>query len=287
MKFSALISVALALLLADAAVAGETVRQQWLLSDKTWQFIGAGADETLPEIDSPEYLSAAWQTVQVPHVFQTRAHFNDITQGWYRRDFTVPPEFSGKHFYLVFEGAATIADVYVNGQHLGQHRGAYTRFVFDATAAMKSGGKNELAVRVDDNPKNFADCLPDNSRLYKVWGGLYRKVWLVAVDPLHIDPTDYGSPGVYITPQNISASHADLSVKVLVRNTLTTGQNTQIRAILLNPEDVMVKTFTESANVPPNERATVELRGSVANPKLWSPDSPNLYHVKVEILRDG
>ncbi len=287
MKIFALISVALALLLADMAVAGETTRQQWLLSDKAWQFIGAGANETLPEIGSPEYLSAAWQTVQVPHVFQTRAHFNDLTQGWYRRDFTVPPEFSGKHFYIVFEGAATIADVYVNGQHLGQHRGAYTRFVFDATAAMKSGEKNELAVRVDNNPKNFADCLPDNSRLYKVWGGLYRKVWLVAVDPLHIDPTDYASPGVYITPQNISADKADLSVKVLLRNSTAVAQTAKIRATLLDPKGATVKTFTESANVPPNERATVELKGSVANPKLWSPDSPNLYHVKVEILRDG
>ncbi len=58
---------------------------------------------------------------------------------------------------------------------------------------------------------------PDSDNLYKIWGGLYRKVWLIAVDPLHIDPTDYASPGVYITTQNVSESGADLSVEVLVR----------------------------------------------------------------------
>jgi len=261
-------------------------RVQMLLSGDGWQFTGASSNSTLPEIGSDGYVSAPWQTVSVPHVFQTRQHFNEIMQGWYRHDFTVPPEFSGKRLYLVFEGAATIADVYVNGKHLGQHRGAYTRFVFDATAALQPG-TNALAVRVDDDPKDYGDCLPSHNRLYTVWGGLYRKVWLVATDPLHIDPTDYSSPGVYITPKNISASHADLSIKVLVRNDSSETQNAEVRATLIAPEGAAVKTWTEKVVAPANERQIVELNGSLENPELWSPAAPNLYHVKVEIWRDG
>src|SRR5208282_4934632 len=118
---------------------------------------------------------------------------------------------AGKELYLVFEGAAAIADVYVNGQHLGQHRGAYTRFVFDATSALHPGQDNQLAVTLDDSPARTTDCLPSGSRLYKVWGGLYRKVWLIAVAPVHFDPTDDASPGVYLTPKNVSEQSADLN----------------------------------------------------------------------------
>jgi len=264
----------------------QSKRAQVLLSDADWQFTGAGSNSPLPELNSAAFAAASWQTVRVPHVFQTRAQFTQTTQGWYRRDFQVPPEFAGKRLYLLFEGAATIADVYVNGRLLGQHRGAYTRFVFDATDAARPGD-NALAVRVDDDPKDYGDCLPSRNRLYTVWGGLYRKVWLLAADPLHIDPTDDASPGVYITPKNVSASAAGFSIKVLLRNASTETQDAEVRATLLGPDGRAVKTLGATASLPSHQRKTIELDGSLAAPKLWSPATPNLYHVKVEVLRAG
>ena len=73
-----------------------------------------------------------------------------------------------------------IADVYVNGRHLGQHRGAYTRFLFDATPHVRAG-ENVLAVRVSNHPQDTADSLPSGrgKQLYRLYGGLYRKAWLV------------------------------------------------------------------------------------------------------------
>ena len=148
------------------------------LNGPGWQFVGAGDGATLPEIGADAFRQAAWTApVTVPHVFQTRAAYDTLTKGWYRRSVAVDPAVGGKEFYLVFEGAASIADVYVNGQHLGQHRGAYTRFVFDATKALHPGADNELAVLIDDTPANTLDCLPiSQTGLYKVWGGLYRNV---------------------------------------------------------------------------------------------------------------
>jgi beta-galactosidase len=274
-------------MLANATIGGEAIRQQWLLSGAPWQFFGAGSNLILPNIDSREFVSLLWQTVTVPHVFQTRTEFTNYTQAWYRRDFTVPPEFFGRRLYFVFEGAATIAEVYMNGKHLGQHRGAYTRFVFDATDAVKSTGENELAVYVNNNPTDTTDCLPNKSGLYTVWGGLYRKVWLVTADPLHVDLQDYASPGVYITPQNISATNADLSVKILARNASATPQKAEVRATLLDPDGMAVKVFIETTNISAGECVAIEFNGNVVNPKLWEPSSPNLYHVRVEILRDG
>lgn len=262
-------------------------RQQIELSNSAgWQFFGQGGG-ALPAINSTGFTNANWSSVAVPHNFQSRLRSGNIQKAWYRRDVALPAGFVGKQLYLVFEGAAAIADVYVNGQHLGQHRGAYTAFTFNATSAFTSGGTNTVAVSVDDDGANTGDLLPSGGRLYKVWGGLYRKVWLVATDALHVDPTDFGSPGVYITTSAVSAASANLGIQILVRNNGTASENAQVRATLRDPANVSVLTLTGTATVASGTRASVRLSGTVASPKLWSPVSPNLYHVVIDVLRSG
>ena len=224
----------------------------------------------------------------VPHVFQTRAAYDTLTKGWYRRSVAVDPAASGKEFYLVFEGAASIADVYVNGQHLGQHRGAYTRFIFDATKALHPGADNELAVLIDDSPENTLDCLPiSQTGLYKVWGGLYRNVSLVATAPVHIDPTDFAAPGVYLTPKNVSAQSASLNIRALLRNTSAAEARAEVRARILDPDGKEVRTLTAPAQVAANGRATVELNTDILQPRLWGPLQGNLYHVETTVYVNG
>ena len=291
MKFIRLSNIFLLFLLAApllrASPTGSPDRQQWPLAGAGWQFTGAKDADLLPEIGTAAYAAAKWEDIRVPHVFQTRAHEKEPAHGWYRRNFTVPPAPAGQRWFLVFEGAATIADVFVNGQGLGQHRGGNTRFVFDATDVVKPGDHNELEVRVDNTPTNMTDCLPNKNGLYTVWGGLYRKVWLVATDPLHVDLEDYASPGVYITPHNVSAASAELSVKVLLKNSTTTTATAEVRATLLDPAGAAVIVFDDRTNLPAGERGTLEFTGTVAQPQLWSPNAPNLYHIKVEVLRNG
>ncbi len=146
MKLGYVIACATILLvtLSTAHAQEKTGRQMELLNGAQWQFFGAGTPAELPKIDSDAFKKAAWADVSVPHNFQTRNAYNTLTCGWYRRTLKVDPSSAGRELYLVFEGAASIADVYVNGQHLGQHRGAYTRFIFDATKVLHSGD-NELS----------------------------------------------------------------------------------------------------------------------------------------------
>jgi beta-galactosidase len=120
-----------------------------------------------------------------------------------------------------------------------------------------------------------------------VWGGLYRKVWLIATDPLHIDPTDFASPGVYITPNNVTADGADLGVRVLLFNQNTASAAAQVRASLLDPSGRSVQVFNGPASLAPHARASVALNGHVDHPQLWAPRDPRLYHLKVEVLQDG
>jgi beta-galactosidase len=208
-------------------------------------------------------------------------------QGWYRRNITITPALSHKHLYLVFEGAASIADVYVNGARLGEHRGAYTRFVFDATSAVHVGSDNELAVRIDNRPESTTDCLPCVSGLYTIWGGLYRNVWLLATNDLQIDPTYYASPGVFITPTVVSPKLGTVSVKVFLRNTSNSDLNADVTATVLDLLGKAVTSFTSSTAVNSSGFATVTLSGSVNDPKLWSPEQPNLYHVRVDVAHAG
>lgn len=260
-----------------------------LLSGADWQFVGAADAATLPEIGTDAFTQAAWAPVTVPHIFQTRAAYLDLGKGWYRRQVTVDASAKGRELYLVFEGAASVADVYVNGQHLGQHRGAYTRFVFDATKALHVGTDNQLAIRVDDSEKDCLDCLPvpGLSGLYKVWGGLYRKVWLLETAPIHIDPTDDGAPGVYLTPTNVSADSAQLDVKALVRNVTGSEAKAEVRATVLDPDGAKVTMLTGSATVSAGQNSTVELNTAIPHPQIWSPGKGLVYHVQTDVYVEG
>jgi beta-galactosidase len=259
-----------------------------LLNGAGWQFIGAGAETELPKIGTDEFNQASWTEVSVPHDFQTRRAYDTLTKGWYRRKLTVDPAATGKELYLVFEGAASVADVYVNGQHLGQHRGAYTRFIFDATKTLHAGSDNELAVIVDDTPAKTLDCLPISlTGLYKVWGGLYRNVWLLTTNPVQIDPTDYAAPGVYLTPKDVSANSATLNIRVLLRNTSGSDAHAEVQARIIDPSGEEVKTVTAPADIPADGRTTVEMSAAIDHPELWGALKPKLYHVETTVSVNG
>jgi len=263
---------------------GNSVRLKLALSGSGWQFTGGDVNASLPAIGSDAYRSANWTAVEVPHDFQKRG---DMTteQGWYRRTFTVPRGFAGRHLYLVFEGAAAIADVYVNGTHLGQHRGAYTRFIFDATAALRPGASNELAVQVDNRKQSTVDCLPNGNRLYTVWGGLYRRVWLIATHDLQIDPTFYASPGVFLS-STVAGQSAQLQARVLLLNSGSANKTATVKCTLFDPSGRAVVRFNGQASVGAGQKGSVTLSAPVPSPLLWTPKTPNVYHLRV-LVSDG
>ncbi|HKD43762.1 MAG TPA: beta galactosidase jelly roll domain-containing protein, partial [Myxococcaceae bacterium] len=188
-------------------------RTKTQLSD-TWKFIASNA---LTGAEAVGYDDSSWSSVSVPHTWDTVTGVTRYTNSWYRTHFTIPDTSAGNSVYIYFEGVFQIADVYLNGQSLGQHRGGYTRFIFDATNAAIFGGDNVLAVKVSND--SCSDCLPDGTpRLFKGYGGIYRKTWYLTTSPYHVATTDYASSGVYITPSNVGSDSADISVRTLLRN---------------------------------------------------------------------
>lgn len=268
------------------------VREEVVL-DEPWEF----------RIDS----HAEWQPVAIPHTWNTREDFfgpaGDLIRhrdAWYRKRFQVPKADAGKRIYLRFGGVSVIADVYVNGVHLGQHRGAFTRFVFDASRAVRFGGDNVLEVKVDNDSASTEDTLPSGlgKQLYEVYGGIYRKVSLVKTHAHHISPLDFASSGVYITPLHVSPAEARFSIRTLLRFSPNLGKDLPLNvrhhiydaagneALAL---EATVRPFTNSDGLRAAGTAGTEAiaTGTLLSPRLWSPQDPALYTVRTELWVAG
>jgi beta-galactosidase len=246
-----------------------------------WRFRGS---DDLAGAEAPGYDDRDWAEVTVPHTWGDRP----LRRAWYRTRFPLSLAEAGRPLYLVFEGAATFADVYLNGTHLGQHRGAFTRFVFDAGRAAVAGD-NVLAVRLTTDPVETADSLPsgEGKQLYRLYGGLYRKVWRLTTDPLHVDPTEDASPGVYVDASDVTAQQADVAVKVLVRNADRRRRPVTVRCRLLDAAGVPVAVLERRLEVDAGTAAPVTVAAKLLQPRLWSPADPYLYRVRTEVLDEG
>ena len=183
---------------------------------------------------------------------------------------------------------STIADVYVNGRHLGQHRGAYTRFVVDASDAVRAG-ENLIAVRVSDAPQDTRDTLPSGTgkRLYHSYGGIYRKAWLVQARAVHVDPTDHGSPGVYVTPTEVSAQAAAFTVRTLVRNRGPEARRVRVVQRLRDADGAEVAALESEIEVAAGSRGETTVQGRIERPRRWGPGQPHLYRLQTQLHAGG
>jgi beta-galactosidase len=120
--------------------------------------------------------------------------------GYYRRHFIAPANLKGRREYLQFDAVGNIADVWVNGAHIGTHKGAFSRFRFDITAALKPGADNVIVVKADNSKPALGSSTQDVIPLggdFFIFGGIYRGVSLIDAADVGIDLLDHGGPGVY------------------------------------------------------------------------------------------
>ncbi len=162
-----------------------------------------------------KFDDSSWRSLDVPHDWAIEGPFQlDLPGetgklpwagvGWYRKHFTVPADAAGKRVYVDFEGAMSHSVVWLNGHFVGGWPYGYASFRLDLSQYARPGSDNVLAVRLE-NP-------PESSRWYP-GAGLYRNVWLVVEDPVHVEHW-----GVAVTTPRVSADSATAVVTVMADN---------------------------------------------------------------------
>jgi beta-galactosidase len=251
--------------------------------DPGWKFI----QQDVTGAQAVNFDDSSWTNVTVPHVWDVPDGQSyppsNFYQGpaWYRSHFTPAMSYTNSHFFLKFDGASLVTDVYLNGNYLGEHQGGFAAFVFDITPYVNVGADNVLAVRVN-NAVNTN--IPPLAADFTFWGGIYRDVHLLVTAPVQISPLDYASPGVYLTPTNVSTSSANLQVTTVVSNSTAIAQTVTVRAVVTDAATNIVTTMTNMVTIPASSASNVVTATLIANPHLWNGlTDPYLYQAYVEL----
>lgn len=269
-----------------SASAASIVRPQTNL-DASWKFVRSDASGA----QAPTFNDSAWSSVSIPHTWNAQDgqdggnnYYRGI--GWYRRHVTPSTTLAGKRLWLQFDGVNTVADVWVNGTQLGTHKGGFATFRFDATNALKLGQDNVIAVRVN-NAAN-AD-IPPLSADFTFFGGIYRDVTLVAVDPLSVRMADFGGPGVYLTERSVTASSASVDVTTKAWNNYADTRQAQVRATVTDASGAVVTSTTSATQSVAAATGFQTVQNIViSSPHRWQGKAdPYLYHVTVDVLDSG
>ena len=282
-------------LVAVIATAEAQVRTEQLL-ERGWRF----TREDSAEFSAVEYNHSKWQSVTIPHDWAIYGPFsinNDkqnvaITQdgqkeamehagrtgglpfvgvGWYRLEFETPYFKEGKTAILIFDGAMSDAHVYLNGVEVGYWPYGYNSFHINITEHLKPNQKNILAVRLEN--------LPDSSRWYP-GAGLYRNVHLVITEDIYVPVW-----GTQVTTPRVTKELAEVVVCTkVVSPEGTSRDNLRIVTDIVDPKGALVATA--EARLSKYDNNLFEQHIDLANPELWSVDTPLLYSVKSKVY-DG
>ncbi|HEX4085716.1 MAG TPA: glycoside hydrolase family 2 TIM barrel-domain containing protein [Chthoniobacteraceae bacterium] len=263
---------------------GATPRDSVLLDDG-WKFIKqdvAGGSQA-------QFDDSKWQPITIPHTWNNLDGEDGGSNyyrgpGWYRRHFQIDAADAGKSLFLKFDGASSVADVYVNGKQAGTHKGAFGAFCFDITPLVHMGGDNVVAVRVSNaKDPNVAPLSGD----FTLFGGIYRDVHLLTLNKLSISPLDDASPGIYLKEHDISAKSASVNIETVLRNDTASARTVALRYTVTNAAGAPVLTATGSQEIAASGTAMATSDITIKNPHLWAgrPD-PYLYKVRVDVM-DG
>jgi beta-galactosidase len=264
--------------------------------DDGWLFAryGLQADGTRKEepsgLEAVSMNDAKWQKLDLPHDWAITGPFRIELEGatgklpwkgigWYRKHFTVPVTDAGKHIFVDFDGAMANAKIWLNGKYVGTWPYGYTSFRMDLTPFIQPGKENILAVRLDT--ENW------DSRWYP-GAGIYRHVWLVKTNAVHVDHW-----GTYITTPQITNKDAAVNIAVTVSNQSKKNTKAIIHTTLFelnaaNQPTTKVAVIRDAVvDLNAGENKIVETKTTIINPKRWSIESPNRYVAQTQIIVNG
>ena len=199
--------------------------------------------------------------------------YPETSVGWYRREFEIPAGDAGRRISIEFDGAFRDVIVFVNGCFVGRNNNGYAPFRFDLTDFLAYGAKNYIVARVD---ASFGDGW------FYEGAGIYRHVWLTKTDALHL-----GRLESYVRTE-VSESSALLTLETVVQNDGKQAENAKVSWQILDTAGKTMATAEAAAqSIAADGVATFTATAKLADPALWSVESPNLYSAIVTVEANG
>jgi beta-galactosidase len=239
---------------------------------------------------SATYDDHAWRKIDVPHDWSIAnkpngsAPYDPNTPGgqssgylpggigWYRRHITLSADDASRIVRLNFEAIYMDADIWLNGQHVAQHRYGYTAFSVDLTGKVHAGD-NVVAIRVDH---------ADPSSRWYAGSGLIRPVSLDVLDRVHLDPDS-----IFVSTPVATQALAKVIAHATAANESTQARTIELAAKLLAPNGQVVAQSRQNKSLAAGAKADFDQTLEITHPSLWSPDSPNLYTLVQEVYANG
>ncbi|MBN2011673.1 DUF4982 domain-containing protein [candidate division KSB1 bacterium] len=225
-----------------------------------------------------------WQHVTIPHDWAIAGPFIPDgdgntgklpwrDEGWYRMKFDANESWTGKTIYVLCDGIMAFPKVYVNGKLAGTWDYGYNSFYLDITPFLHSGSENLIAVH--------ADTRQHDSRWYP-GAGIYRKVQLIIVDPVHVDVW-----GTYITTPIVKSHAADVRIRSTIQNKTSFQQKIIVENVIISPNGSEIARETKLDSLDANSSRCVEMTITLTNPQRWELEHPVLYQLKTNILMNN
>lgn len=257
-----------------------------LLMTALWVAISLSAQREMKTInDGWEFRKPAdteWTSVNIPHTFNLDAYRQPNYyqgKGLYRRVLTLPEVDPHRRYYLKIDAASKAAEVTVNGKSAGSHAGGYTAFVVDVTDYIQK--ENIIEITVDNGRKDITPISAD----FTFWGGIYRDVWLVSTPEQHFRMDNMGSDGVFVSTPEVNGQRGKIQVKGEVTNDAETAVTLEVQNQIYSPQGDLLQTRKQKVKLKAGEtREFGYVSDVIANPDLWSPETPSLYKVKTQLL---
>ena len=226
------------------------------------------------------YQEDAWEEVTVPHDWSVHMPFSREYSsgtgyvaggtGWYRTSFWLPREWEGKRIFVIFDGVYKNSQVWCNSYYMGKRPYGYSTFRYDITEQACFGEKaNVIAVRADH--RDIAD-----SRWF-TGSGLVRKVTVTAEAPIHPE-----FQGIYVKTPEATEELAELEIDHSIQNDSDQEVTVTVESLLAY-KGVRVLKLQSQVQLSAGTGTTVRTGGQLTNPRLWSPEQPDLYQLTTRI----
>jgi beta-galactosidase len=251
--------------------------------DRGWLFNKGDASGA----DGTSFADSTWRPVNLPHDWSVEGPFSQTAPmtgrggylasgiGWYRIHFSLPTTVTSGQVYVEFDGVMANSTVYINGTALGTHPYGYVSFRYDMTKSFKFGVENVIAVKTDTTTQPA-------SRYY-AGAGIYRHARVIVTDPVHIDQW-----ATYVHVPSPTAASATVKVTTTVVNSGSSSASVSVQGNVTDATGTAVPAVAAAAQtIAAGASANFAFDVPVTSPKLWSPETPNMYQLVTTVQSGG